>query len=264
MIDYYEIRTFHEGDEVAIVRIFEKANANYGGYSLRTIEYWRWNCLARPDVESDGIILAVDKVSKEIVGYVVAGKSGNLWELSYDPEKSGYDIVLLLLEAAMQYLEKVGASSVNFVAPQRDTVVREVCHKLGFAVSPPPNILVSVLDFQVLVSSIANSRISELEKFNESISVHVQNAPSWVASNFHVKINKKGVTVENVTKKAAIDVQIDYQDLSALFFGQLSPLRAFLGFKLKIKPLSKVWTSLKLLSNLKIDSEWAFQLSEFG
>ena len=127
-----------DGDEIEIIGLLEKAYGNYGGYTIKIPEEWRWCCLQRPDVDKNGILVAFSKHSEEIVGYVVAGKSGYLWELSYDPQFDGEEVVSLLLDEATLYVEAAGASSVNFTAPQKDAVIRRVTEKLGFVVSEPP------------------------------------------------------------------------------------------------------------------------------
>ena len=78
----YTIRTYLPGDETALVLLFNNQNATLAGFVPRTVEYWRWCCLKRPDVDEEGIIIA--KKGDKIVGYCVIGWSGNVWELCHD------------------------------------------------------------------------------------------------------------------------------------------------------------------------------------
>lgn len=66
----YELRNFVEGDEEKIVKLFNDAYARFSGYVPRTVEYWRWCCLKRPDVRKDGIFLVFDKGAGNFEGYV--------------------------------------------------------------------------------------------------------------------------------------------------------------------------------------------------
>jgi len=45
----YKIRSFEDGDENEIVQLFDRIYSDYGGFTLKTPEYWRWGCLKRPD-----------------------------------------------------------------------------------------------------------------------------------------------------------------------------------------------------------------------
>ena len=63
----YVIRNFVEGDEERIVKLFNEAYGNFSGYVPRTVEYWRWCCLKRPDVRKDGIFLLFNKVGFQMV-----------------------------------------------------------------------------------------------------------------------------------------------------------------------------------------------------
>src|SRR4030042_6661610 len=97
------VRTFRNGDEPAIVELFNNVYRGYGGFVPRTVEYWRWCCLKRPDVERNGIFLAFD--SERLCGYLVAGSSGNIWEFCV--ADNDRDIAKTLLSEALDYLEKV-------------------------------------------------------------------------------------------------------------------------------------------------------------
>lgn len=262
----YSVRTFEDGDEVAIVKLFEKAYMNYGGFTIKTPECWRWCCLQRPGVEKEGILLALDKESNKIVGYVVAGKSGNLWELSCDPENDRKAIVKFLLCEATAYLESVGASSVNFTAPQSDPIIKQVCKECGFAASPPPKMFLSVLNPQMIVNLQASDIANKLRaKFDEAILLRIKDAPFWINDTISIHINRDGVTVEDAPRaRTTIQLQIDYITFSSMLFGNISPFGAFIRSRLKIRPLSKISTALKLLSYLQIGAEWSFPLSDYG
>ncbi len=261
----YFIRTFVNGDEAAIVKLSEKAYMNYGGYTLKTPESWRWCCLQRPDVEKEGILLALDKNSQEIVGCVVAGKSGYLWELSYDPDRDGEEIVSLLLVKATTYLDRTGVSSVNFAAPQKDQIIKQACNKRGFVDSAPPKMFLSVLNLTRLVSSIAENKANQLmAKFDEALLIKIKDAPFWIADAVFIRINRKEVVVEDKPQASTMQLQTDYVTFSSLLFGNISPFGAFIRGKLKLKPLSKVSKMLKILSHLQIGAEWSFQLSDYG
>jgi putative sterol carrier protein len=254
-----------DGDEVGILQLFEKAYRHYGGYTLKTPESWRWCCLQRPDVEKEGVLLVFDESSQETVGYAVAGKSGNLWELSYDPDGDGEEIVSLLLGYATAYLKGKGVSSVSFAVPQKDLTVKRVCKEHGFVSSTPPRMFLSILNINRLVSLIAENKASELKaKFDEAVLIKIKDAPFWVDGTVFIRVNPKEVVVEDKPQASTMQVETDYVTFSSLLFGDISPFGAFTRKKLTVKPLSKISKTLKLLSYLQIGAEWSFQLSDFG
>jgi hypothetical protein len=261
----YLIRPFEEGDEVEIVKLFDKTYQYYGGYARKTPENWRWCCLQRPDVEKEGVLLASSRDNK-VVGYVVIGKSGSLWELSYDCNSDGKKITALLLKQATAYLEKVGASSVNFAFPIKDLTMKKVCKELGFTSSLPPKMFVSILSLGSLFSLLANNKAEQLAKFNDSVLITVTDAPNWIKSPVLIQISHGKVTVEDQTVASSPSIQLhtDYFTLAAILFGNRSALNAFFHLSLKIRPFSKIFAMLKLLSQLQIKADWTFQLSDYG
>ena len=262
----YLIRSFEEGDELSIVKLFDKAYQNYGGYTRKTPENWRWCCLQRPDVEKEGILLASSRDNNDIVGYVVIGRSGSLWEIAYDCDSNGKEITTLLLKQATAYLEKFGASSVNFAFPMKDSIMKEVCKELGFTSSLPPKMFVSILSLSNLLSLLANHTAEQLIKINESILITVTDSPSWIKSPILIQINYGKVTVKDQTIDPLPSIQLctDYFTLAAILFGNRSALNAFFHSSLKIRPFSKIFTLLKLLSQMQIKDDWTFQLSDYG
>ena len=263
-VPQYVTRTYLEGDEVAIVNLFEKAYKNYGGYTLKTPEYWRWCCLARPDVEKESIFLVSNQNSNKLVGYAVVGKSGTVWELVYDPETDCKEIVTLLLEQATEYLTNIGAPSVNFTAPQEEPIMKLVCKELGFTASLPPKMFLSVLSLENLFSTLAANKKKELMTFNESILIRVVAAPQWINSSVMLRLTPQGVEVEDNHNESSIQLQVDYFTLVSLLFGNISPFNAFIHSKLKVKPLHKIITTLKIFACMQIKATWTFQMSEYG
>lgn len=260
----YIVRSFEDGDEAGIVRVSNVAYSNYGGYTPKSPEYWRWCCLERPDVTKEGVIVALDKMNKTTVGYVVAGKSGNLWEMCYDPNENGKEIVAQLLEKAISYLENQGAASITFNALKDDKVVKDFCEKNGFSVSPTPQMFLSALNIQSLVTSLANYKAAELVRFDEELLIKISKAPFWIDDTVTMKINANGISISNLKGKPTIEVKVDYLTLSSMLFGKTSPTRRFARSQLKVAPLSKLSTALKILSELRINSKWSFQLSDYG
>jgi ribosomal protein S18 acetylase RimI-like enzyme len=261
----FEVRTFEDGDETRIVDIFKKTYADYGGYSVRTPEYWRWCCLERPDVGKDGVLLALEVDSGEIVGYVVVGKSGYIWELAYDPDYDGEKTVSLLLDKALSYLDSAGATSVSFTAPQSDSIIRNACREHGFIPRQPPRMFLGVLNFRALIHSLADSKTDELRaRFGETILIKITDPPFWVDNSILMQISRDGIKFDDQSLTSTIQLQTDCVTLSSLIFGNMSPLGAILHSKLKITPLQKIPTALKLLSELRIGAPWSFQLSELG
>jgi len=261
----YSLRTYREGDEIALVHLFNEVHSKYAGFVPRTIEYWRWCCLERPDVERDGIFEVVDHNNGNVVGYAVVGRSGNVWELCYDSTHDGDKIVSLLLDKAASYLKKVGATSITFNAPQENRVVKKVCRKLGFEVLPTPRMIITVQNFPKLVSLILESKKEELmTRFDEAVLIKFNEAPFWISDTFFIEISRDGVQVGDETQSPTIQVETDVITFSSLLFGILSPLQSVMRLKLRVKPFWKTLTLLKLLSSLQMKTTWFFPLSDLG
>lgn len=260
----YSVRSFEDGDENEIVRLFDRMCGGYGGSTLKTPEYWRWCCLERLDVERQGLFVVVDG-NQDVEGYAVVGRSGNVWELCYDSERDGEKIVSLLLDEAVRYLERVGATSITFNAPKQDLVLNQVCREVGFAVLPSLKMFLSVLNFRELISLLVNSKKEELiGGFDEAVLVKLKDAPFWINDTVFIRISREGVQVSDETHSSTIHVETDVITFSSLLFGVLSPFQSLIRLKLRVKPFWKTPTLLRLLSSLRVKAAWFFPLSDYG
>jgi hypothetical protein len=256
----YSVRTFRDGDENEIVGLFNRVYKGYGGFALRTIEYWRWCCLERPDVERDGIFLAFD--NKRLCGYLVAGSSGNIWEFCVADD----EVARVLLAEALSYLEKVGVSSVNVNIPQDSSVARTL-GEAGFGEVPAETMFMTALNPQVLVSTLVASRKEELinKKINDEFGVRLRDAPCGVETEFSVKIRGETVEVgEGLPSEPSVVIALGFMDFLSVLFGFSNAGRLFLVGKMRVRPLWKLGVVLRFLSAFRFRRSWFFPLSDFG
>ena len=118
---------------------------------------------------------------------------------------------------------------------------------------------------QRLLSLLADNKADELKtKYAETLLIKIKDAPFWVDDTIFMQINQAGVTVGDEAQAHTMRLQTGYATLSSILFGNTSPFNAFIRGKLKIKPVTKTLTMLKMLSSMQIKSEWFYPLSDYG
>jgi hypothetical protein len=255
------VRTFRDGDEEDIVGLFNEVYREYGGFVPRTVEYWRWCCLMRPDVERGGVFLAFD--GGRLCGYLVAGSSGNVWEFCVaDGER---EAVGALLGEAVRYLEGVGVSSVNVNVPNGACVV-EGLREAGFGEVPAERMFVSTLSPWMLVSALVASKRAELlGRFDDEFAVRLHDVPYGVGKEFSVRVRCGTVeAVEGFSAGASVVVEMGFVDLLSVLFGVSGARRLLFAGKMRVKPFRKSGAFLRFLSALRLKGAWFFPLSDFG
>lgn len=253
------VRGFRNGDESAIVELFNNVYGKYGGVVPRTVEYWTWCCLERPDVKRDGILLTFNE--KQLCGYVVAGLSGHIWEMCVRNDNTA--VIRALLHAAVSYLENAGVPSVSVNVP-RNTGATEILREAGFSQAPAGGMFVTTLSPARFVHALATPQREVLVKqFDEEFSFQLHKVPFGVAKNFYVKIHAAAVEVsEGLTPEPAIVVELELADLVSVLFGDVNATRLLVTGKMRVKPLWKFRRVLKLLSTLRLHGPWFFPLSD--
>ena len=257
----FTVRTFREGDEAEVVRLFNEVYGLYGGFVPRTEEYWRWCCLERPDVAREGVFLAFD--GERLCGYAVAGSSGNIWELCVADGET--EVARALLAEAVKYLEGLGVSSANVNVP-RDSSVAEDLLEAGFGEVAPERMFVTTLSPASLVRTLAASRREMFAGVSDGVyGFQLRGAPAGIGDVFSVRFKGGAVEVfENFPGQASVVAELGFMDFLSVVFGRSGAGRLFLVGKLQVRPFWKLRTVLKLLSVVRLSGSWFFPLSDFG
>jgi hypothetical protein len=260
----YELRNFMDGDEKRIIELFNDVYGRFSGYVPRTVEYWRWCCLKRPDVKRDGIFLVFDRENGDLVGYAVVGLSGNIWELCVRPNWE--DAALTLLDRAVSYLEGAGVSAVNVNVPKDDETLNEVCRKLGFARVDVHKLFVGVLSFRKLISIFARNKADVLTKnFKEKICIAIEDSPLWIEKAISISVDDGEINIlEGVMESPTVFVKTDARTLLSVLVGVLSPQKALLTFRIRVKPFWKALVAERFLCSLQMNASWFWPLGDFG
>lgn len=254
-------RNFQRGDELSIVNLFNKQYRKLAGFVPRTVEYWTWCCLKRPDVNEDGIL--VIKKNEETLGYIVVGKSGNIWELCYDPQYDGKAIVSTLLNWALDYSKSKDCDSVALNAYIGDNLISEVCQELDFGLSLPDPMFLSALDLPELICNILRAKGLHLN--DETVFwFNLQNCPSWCLNSFGIKVEKNNVSIlkDSVDSKITIDVEMD--KLLVLLFKNKNVVKSILTSKVRFNPFWKILKVNYFLSNLQAKDPWFVPRADMG
>jgi hypothetical protein len=260
----YAVRTYQKGDEVELTSLFNEAYQGYAGFVPRTLEYWLWCCLDRPDVENEGIIIVVHV--GRIAAYAVVGKSGNIWELCFDRAHNGEALVSLILEKAIEYLSRGGSDAVTLNLPCDDSIAREACEKLGFSeLSPDPKrVFLSVLEYERFVRFLFSANKEKLMGFEGDFLIRLKDAPFWMSPFISIGLRNGRIETGSENKRCDILIEMDTPTLTSILLGTYNPLWALLRFRLKIHPLGKLRTVLRLFSLLRLDDPWFLPRADLG
>jgi hypothetical protein len=260
-LDHCEVRSFRDGDEQLIVELFNEVHARYGGYVPRTVDYWLWSCLRRPDVNERGVFLAFD--GQRLCGYVVAGSSGNIWE--YCVANGEDEAARALLAEALKYLEAVGVSSANVNVPRGAGAVGALV-EAGFGEVQPERMFITTLSPAALVRTLLSSR--KEAPFGQSdgrFAVRLHHTPVGVGSEFSVSVRSGSVdVVEGSSAEPSVVVDLGFMDFLSVIFGGSSAGRLLFAGKLRVKPIWKLRAGLRFLSAVRLRGSWFFPLSDFG
>ena len=258
----YTLRTYLPGDETALVFLFNNEHATSAGFVPRTVEYWRWCCLKRPDVDEKGIMIM--ERAEKIVGYSVVGRSGNVWELCADSHYDTKMIVSELLTRTLDYARSVGSNSVVLNVSTKDTLHRRVCRELDFAESPPEPVFLSVLDLPQLVREILQSKNLPSD-INGVFWFCLKNCPPWCVPSFGLKLEEKKVTVlSEPSPVSRITIETEMSTLVGLIFGTESVFRAVISSRVHFYPFWRISKVQKLLGLLQTRTPWFVPRADMG
>jgi predicted acetyltransferase len=254
------VRTFKEGDEDSIVKLFNTVHQDYGGFVPRTTEYWKWCCLERPDVDEKGTFLVCTE-DEVLLGYLVAGSSGNIWEFCVS-EDNQYVSELLLAEAT-KYLDMLGASEITVNVPPTPGVRSALCAK-GFDEAAGTGLFATTLNPTALLQALIGPQETLLTKeFKDTFTVNLHDTPYGVNGTFSLKIENDSATVSPTPQqKNSIVIETEFMNFLSILLGESNPTQMLLTGKIKVKPFWKFHAVLKILQMLRLRDPWFFPLSD--
>jgi len=261
----YCIRTYKNGDEEEIVKLFNEVYNGYAGFVPRTAEFWLWCCKNRPGVREDRIILADN--GEHVIGYAVVSDAGEVLEFCYNPEKAGEEIVLRLMETIESQLRNVGATSVILNAPSDDPTIREACLKLGYFESLPTYAFqLSIVDLAKFLESILLPKLEMVKgHFSGEILLKIKQLSQIDYDYIVLKILNSRLLIEkNRSESPSFTIETDKRTFASCIFGTRNLLTGILSGKIKVSPLWKVSHALTFLSLLKIEQPWYVPLGDYG
>lgn len=260
----YPLRTYIQGDETALIRLFNKAYAGFAGLIPRTPEYWKWCILSRPNVSQEGIAIVTH--NDEIVGYAAVEKSGTILEFCYNPNYDGKKIVSLLMQWCIDYARHQESSSVSLNAPVQDQIIRQVCEELDFTQEPFPALFLKVQDFPQLLEKTVSREKNLKKDIEETVLFNFKEVPSGHHNHITLQIQNGTATV--LLEKAAkptITIDTSLSTVSACIFGSKRRLiGAITKGQLKVRPLRKILRSVEIFSLLQLQSPWYISGADFG
>lgn len=261
----YQIRTYGDGDEKELVKLFNRVYMDYAGFVPRTPAFWLWFCKSRPGIREEGIIIA--KLEGKVIAYAVVSDSGEILEFCYDPEYAGEDVVLRLLETVEDHVKDFGGSSVTLNAPKDDHVVRKACNRLEYAESSLPYAFqLSVLDFSGLIKEILLSRLKDVKvDLSGEILLKVKQSSPMGYDHITIRISDGDLQAEKEKSgKPNLVIEADKQTFASCIFRGMNLRTAILTKKIKVSPFWKALQALTFLSLLRVDDPWYVPLSDHG
>lgn len=261
--DGYYIRTYRQGDEKELTALFNYVYQDYAGFVPRTIEYWTWSILLRPDLSREGIALVVN--AGQVMGYAALEKSGNVLEFCYDPSLDSKTIVSMLLDWCIDYGKSQGSGSVSLNVPAQDDLLRQVCRESGFTEEPFHYLFLRVFDFPQLLRKIVDQKRELEEHFDETVSICLRKGPSWCDDHVVIRVQagKMAVSTEEIGRPT-IRIDSDISTFSSCIFGSKGIYGAILKGQLEVRPFWKIPRVVKLFSLLQLKDHWYVPEADYG
>jgi hypothetical protein len=123
------------------------------------VEHWRWNILARPGVERDGIRVLV--TGDRAVGYAVATRSGCVLEFAVSDElrpsdrQRGATALLVALEA---YARGKGLETLELDVPPDDRPVYRALRRRGYHAEVGDSLQLVIVDLLAFLEALLERR----------------------------------------------------------------------------------------------------------
>ena len=260
------IRTYQTGDEEQLVKLWDSAHTNYGGYVPKTPEYWRWCVVQRPGVEAEDILILEQE--KHILAYAVLaqrtetrGYTGTILEFAIGPWLPAAERKLVASELIAEVEKRSrlrGDELLNLMVPCEDEVVVKVLGKAGYKAEALEVFQLVIVDLVLLLRRILDKRKVILSSTQFS-SFRIALQPGYYRycpyESVRIELRPEPL-VEESTFDADYTVFTDLSTITDIIFRRDSFNHALSTNKIKIKPENGVEPVRTLFQLLTLNSEW--------
>lgn len=252
-------RTYERGDESELSAVFNSAYAHYCGFMVRSAEYWTWNCLRRPGMHPEGIIIVEE--SGTTVGYVAADTAGTVWEFAVGAATDRERVATELLSRAINYVTKMGAGRIILSVPAVDHLLLSACESLEFVDLGKPGLRMhlALLDSMEVLKLLCDARPPS---DNQDLNIELQVRKSGSDEVEHIIVCAYDGVSAPTAVVSRLTIRLSNEDLTSIIIGTLRPLHGLLSRRIKVQPIGKTLVVWRFLRSLRLDAPWFVPLGD--
>jgi hypothetical protein len=256
------LRTYRNGDEIGILKLWHRAYAEYGGFAVRSVEHWLWAILNRPGVQPQDILLV--ESGDGLQAYGALGPDGAILEFVVDPGRSRRErrsTLGTLLQGLEQRARDNGCDAIVCVAPASDRFVGKFLLNAGYYVRKMSFFCVGVADMRALIQRLLDNRRRNLRGWRQVFLLELsqgsyQELPQSrisieIGDDIHVTEgtgNRRGFAQCKISAEVAVMTDVIFRSASA---------RSCLASgAITVHPPAKSPEALRLLEELSIKAPW--------
>jgi hypothetical protein len=257
------VRTFQPGDEGSIVELSNHSLAPYAGWARRTVDYWRWNILARPGVHATDILLL--QSDDKLVGYAALHESGVVLEFFVDPEqrfRKRRAFVKQLVSTLEGRARAHACDRLIFSLPATDKVTDKTLRAAGYVLEQGRFFSLGILNPKTLLRELLTARRSSIPSMRlQSFIFELTPGqyPFLLTRRLLVRLGS-GIRVDDIVGEEGDPtdcvIRLDLCALTELIFCRVSVNSLLNRAQLEITPASSLGDARSLLNALIIDSTW--------
>ncbi len=237
-----------------LIQVFNRAHAGYAGFAERSVEDFRWRYLDRSDIGTDGVIV-VNDVQRGVVGYVVVGASGTIWEWAIDPDAERRPVAELMIAAAEQRLAERGVDEIVLHAPVDDEDMAAALQAAGYGARPPIQQYLSFIDLPSVVERVLRKHGGALPPGLTAVEFAIRNPRPWHPERFTATFGERSSASR---KRSPCRSKRLSKALVGVMVGSDNPRKVVATGSVRITPVSKTVSGLKVLSALRLRTPFFF------
>ncbi len=254
----YTIRTFEEGDEGELSELSKKASQAHLGLAPKNPQEWRRALVDRPGMETDGVFIALEET--QIVGYAAVDSAGKVCDFCVEDREDSLRIVKTLLARVEDFARGRGAERIVISVPAQAVRWTRYLERHGYsrwlkyAAGIP-------LDFPALLGACLEANLARRRRPpSGSLSIELlRKGPFRIPGTLeglYVRVDGDDFEVQAGRREADAWVQTDFSTFTSLVFRERAIGRLLMIGGFHFAPKRRLYSSLVLLSMLRLPKDW--------
>ena len=249
------IRTFQDGDETFLCRLFNDCYGGFNGFSPKDTSSWKRSFLDHPKIGAGRILVCQNDST---CGYIAYGNDGTIYDLCVSKSNRQGNVYKELLTTGLKHASEDGINDFSISIPGKSKFMHDTLKELGFIETQMNFIMaIEIINMPLFIERLMKEAQRKVKfryplsfKITRDFKPKTKDLPNHYSARYDFADQQ-----ENLDHKPVI-IECGWLCFGDLILSMVSFWELFLRRKLKIHPWWRVFSFYRIIASIRLSDQW--------